>query len=404
MARYVPPNKRHSVENGRSCPTPEAFAPHFRRTLNFGRDSGRVHKAGKIIYANSAMSRWFAVGLDDHHQFPPHIGLEPISVESIQRGEGEQRLILVNKHPSEESDELVAKKHLRNPWEVIAADVLKDLLSSFQILKTEIEAQRLKVIKPTLVARFGKILFREGPSQNLGALGNDQLANALMNSKRSFYTNLPSSYVDSIMDQVVPSIGLDFEEQKDLYHVKLSDSRQPDATLSCKCTLGKDKKLQLHKVELNQVRQMVMDISCLDKDLDIRLMLCSKRILTALPDDDMKSIRELIDSAVVDAEVKGGLKWPLGKKHSGDRYSVVGVWHTVHKAYSNESLRLKVRDADRFDFMKGTGEATKEAYLKLKGVVSETSQEEVDSEYVCNLLKDNLRLIWLKFLSCERFP
>ncbi|CAN1233656.1 hypothetical protein LINPERPRIM_LOCUS3972 [Linum perenne] len=101
MARYVPPNKRHSVENGRSCPTPEAFAPHFRRTLNFGRDSGRVHKAGKIIYANSAMSRWFAVGLDDHHQFPPHIGLEPISVESIQRGEGEQRLILVNKHPSE---------------------------------------------------------------------------------------------------------------------------------------------------------------------------------------------------------------------------------------------------------------------------------------------------------------
>ncbi|CAN1233654.1 hypothetical protein LINPERPRIM_LOCUS3972 [Linum perenne] len=279
MARYVPPNKRHSVENGRSCPTPEAFAPHFRRTLNFGRDSGRVHKAGKIIYANSAMSRWFAVGLDDHHQFPPHIGLEPISVESIQRGEGEQRLILVNKHPSEESDELVAKKHLRNPWEVIAADVLKDLLSSFQILKTEIEAQRLKVIKPTLVARFGKILFREGPSQNLGALGNDQLANALMNSKRSFYTNLPSSYVDSIMDQVVPSIGLDFEEQKDLYHVKvivllllvtlltpftflsmiplvadffslhvqLSDSRQPDATLSCKCTLGKDKKLQLHK-------------------------------------------------------------------------------------------------------------------------------------------------------------
>ncbi|CAN1176570.1 hypothetical protein LINPERHAP2_LOCUS32600 [Linum perenne] len=68
-------------------------------------------------------------------------------------------------------------------------------------------------------------------------------------------------------------------------------------------------------VELNQVRQMVMDISCLDKDLDIRLILCSKRILTALPE-----------------------------------------------------------------------------------------QEEVDSEYVCNLLKDNLRLIWLQFLSCERFP
>ncbi|CAN0892794.1 hypothetical protein LINGRAHAP2_LOCUS17772 [Linum grandiflorum] len=376
------------------------FAPHFSRNLNLGRDSGRGRRADKIIYANTAISRWFAVGLDDQHQFPPHVSLESITVESVQHRGGDKRFILVNKHPSQESDELVAKKHLNNPWEVISAAVLDDLLSSFRILRTEVDAQGLELIKkPSLVARFGKILFRESPSLKLEGLERDQLENALTSSKRSLHTSLPSSYVDSITSEVVPVIGLDFQEQKELYYVKLSDTRHPTETLSCKCTLGEDKKLRLHKVELNPVRQMVMDISCLDKEVDIRLMLVCKKILKALTDDEMKTILDLIDSAVLDSEVKGGLKWPLGKKHSGDnRYSVIGVWHAVHKAYRNESLRLKVRDVDRFDFMKGTGEAAKEAFFKMKG------EQEVDSEHVCSLLTHNLRLIWLQFLSCEKFP
>ncbi|CAI0433818.1 unnamed protein product [Linum tenue] len=374
MARYIPPNKRHSVESGRRTPpTPEAFALQFRRILDLSPNSSIARKTGKIIYANNSISRWFAVGLDDEHQFPPNIWLKPVFLESIQRREGETPLILVNdKHSSAESDGVVPRC-LRTPWDVIAADVLEGLLSSFGILRSEMEAQRLEKIKPTLVARFGKIVFRESPSmrlvsicqrKRLVSIGSDQqLEDALMRSKRTFYTNLPSSYVDSVLDQAVnPEIGLEFEEQRDIYHVKLSDNRKPDATLSCKCTVREeDKKLQLHKVELNQVRQMVTDISCLDKNIDLRLMLCSKRILTSLTDDEMSSIQELIDCAVVEADVKGGLKWPLGKRmSSGDRYSVVGVWHTVHKAFSNTSLRLKVRDADRFDFMKGTGEASRE--------------------------------------------
>ena len=32
-----------------------------------------------------------------------------------------------------------------------------------------------------------------------------------------------------------------------------------------------------------------------------------------LQDDDMHSINDLIDSAILDREVKGGLRWPMGK-------------------------------------------------------------------------------------------
>ncbi|KAF6153516.1 hypothetical protein GIB67_027383, partial [Kingdonia uniflora] len=47
--------------------------------------------------------------------------------------------------------------------------------------------------------------------------------------------------------------------------------------------MGIDIKLELHKMEMNQVHYSVIDMSCLDKNLDLRLMLSTKRILTAQP-------------------------------------------------------------------------------------------------------------------------
>ena len=85
----------------------------------------------------------------------------------------------------------------------------------------------------------------------------------------------------------------------------------------------------------------------------------------------MHSIRNLINSAVLDPEVKGGLRWPMGLANSGNRYCVIGVWHTKVKSYKSQSLRLKIRHADRFDFKTATGEATMEITLKLKKIVSE---------------------------------
>lgn len=86
-------------------------------------------------------------------------------------------------------------------------------------------------------------------------------------------------------------------------------------------------------------------------------------------DDEMQSIRDLIDSAIIDPNVKGGLRWPLDKASSG-KYNVVGVWHVIAKAYKNQSLSFKVRHADRFDFRTSIGEASWEINLRLVKVVA----------------------------------
>ena len=39
--------------------------------------------------------------------------------------------------------------------------------------------------------------------------------------KRSMYTNIPSSFMEIIVDGVVPVIGVDFEGEKDVYVVKV---------------------------------------------------------------------------------------------------------------------------------------------------------------------------------------
>ena len=40
--------------------------------------------------------------------------------------------------------------------------------------------------------------------------------------KRSWYIDIPSSYMENIIDGMVPAIGIDFEEEKDVYTVKVS--------------------------------------------------------------------------------------------------------------------------------------------------------------------------------------
>ncbi|XP_055962273.1 uncharacterized protein LOC126666020 isoform X2 [Mercurialis annua] len=272
-----------------------------------------------------------------------------------------------------ENNEL-SKNYMRSAWKIMLE---QDLFSSLEILRKEMRYHGLEKVKPTLVARFGKIR-SPGPSVSLENLQKNHVnETCLRHSKRSFYSKVPSSYMKNIVDEVVQKIGIDFEGEKDIYHVK---------------------------VELNQVCQMIADISYPDKNLDLRLMLCSKRILTAdLTDAEIISIKELVSSAVLDSDVKGGLRWPVGKTSSRDRFSVVGVWHTVTRAYSSPSLRLIVRHADRYDFRTGFGEAGKEVHMKLKGIVSEFMEQGAQNDSVSDMLKDSLKLIWDNFLCCEPF-
>ncbi|KAJ6744252.1 DNA-DIRECTED RNA polymerase SUBUNIT ALPHA [Salix purpurea] len=404
MMAYIPPHMRRSKDMRRASPIPETLQPQFQRNINLRASTSHKKKSAKIVYADHAVSKWFAVGLDDDDQFPTYIHLEPISLEYVERKSEEKPLVLVNSIVTEEDCKL-ERNCSKSPWEIIAENVHQELLSSFEILRKEMDDQGSEKVKPILVARLGKFLFHGKPSMRLQSVNKIQVEEAILRQlNRSLYANIPSSYMENIIDGVVPAIGVDFLEKKDVYTVKLSDNTRPDATVLCKCNVLENKKLRLYKVELNQVRHMVIDVSCLDKNLDLRLMLCSRKILTALTDDEMNSLRDLISSAVVDPDMKGGLKWPKkGKASSGGRYRVIGVWHTITKAYRSSSFRLKARDADRYDFRTGTAETTREVYLKLKGIVSEIQEPGAESDSISKMLEDSLRLIWDKFLCCERF-
>lgn len=39
--------------------------------------------------------------------------------------------------------------------------------------------------------------------------------------KRSFYTNVSDTGMENIREKVIPLIGVEFEEEKDIYHVKV---------------------------------------------------------------------------------------------------------------------------------------------------------------------------------------
>ncbi|XP_052184441.1 uncharacterized protein LOC127796379 [Diospyros lotus] len=129
-------------------------------------------------------------------------------------------------------------------------------------------------------------------------------------------------------------------------------------------------------------------------------MLNTKEASTDLTDDERHCIGNLINSAVLNSEVKGGLRWPLGQETSGGRFTVVGAWHTNDKIFQGSSMRLKVRDADRFDFRTSVGEVTREVSLKMTEI-SEPLKQNDQVDLVTTMLEDNLRLIWECFLDCD---
>ncbi|GMI79104.1 hypothetical protein like AT2G38430 [Hibiscus trionum] len=394
---YIPPHKRHLKDSERPMlmptPIPASLTPRFNRNVGLRALRSNADWIGWKFYSNLATTRWFAVGWNDENGDASASHLKPVSVEPFEWRTGEKPLILV-KHNLDHSVEAQ-----RSSCASIVENVLPDLLSSFQEARAEIDRRICKDGKLTMVARFGNILFQGRPSVNLESVTEDCLSKL----KRTFHTTVSASYAANIIAEVASKIGLDFADVKDSYLVKLSDSTQPYSTIFCKCRVNDGKKLQLYKIELNPVRDMVIDISCLHTDLDLRLALSHRRILTSIPEDDMCCIRYLIDSAVVDPDVEGGLRWPFGKASGGNRFNVIGMWHTKATAYANASVRLKVQHADRFDFITTYAEASNEVFLKLKGIVSGLLDQNVEINAISDMLKDNLVLIWRHFLRCEPF-
>ncbi|MQM23859.1 hypothetical protein Taro_056929 [Colocasia esculenta] len=445
---YIPPHKRHLKDADRPTPVPDSLIPQFQKNVKLQSTSTSQRwkdkssfQGQKIVYANSCISRWWPVASTDDEPIPESFHLQCISCEPLERERGEKPLVLVDRSLptglltvairvalSEANEVMESPKE--SPWVFIAKRVLPDLLAALQNMKNDLESSD-EEFKPHFVARFGKIFFHGCSSISLDIIRNAAIAEATYRTKlnKSFYTNVPCAYVEEVEHLIVPKIGLDFDSEKERYHVKVFDKSRPDSTISCKCTIAEDRsKLQIYKlmtqlpatvaikmmkdtdgpvvdlnfsIELNQVRHLVEDISCLYKDLDLRLMLCNKRIVMDLEDEEMDAIEKLIDAAVVDPDVKGGLRWPLGKVSAGERFSIVGIWHTTHKVFKSPSMRLKLRHADRFDFRSSKGEVSNEVSLLLTAISKWLTEGAVETGAVTRMLQEATKLVWDHFLNCK---
>ncbi|CAN7094964.1 unnamed protein product [Brassica rapa subsp. narinosa] len=360
---YVPPHKRHENVALRASSVPPSLLTK--------------HKNTKIIYANDFISRWFLVGSEDNNSFQ----LVPVSLEWRSESEDKPLVVLANSESGK----------LEDPWLWVAEKVENDLMLGFGRAKEMLLRYASDDVNLRLITRFGKAVFN-GSANSSDTLRDDIVTKRVLEKlKRSFRTNVPKSYVENTVYGVVPKMGFSVEETKELYHVKVVfDNTRPDITISCKCM-----------AELNALRHLIIDVSCLDQDLDMRLSVDSKRTLTNLSENEIKSLKELTDSAVIDPNVKGGLKWPLKKSSCGDRYSVCGVWHTVTTTYRNQTLRLQVREADRYDFRTGIGGTSREVFLKLRVLSKLLKEENVERKCVSDMLKDCLKIVWDYFLKTQ---
>ncbi|XP_060183720.1 uncharacterized protein LOC132613631 isoform X1 [Lycium barbarum] len=399
---YIPPHKRQTKGSPplEPTPAPESLIPaSFRKKVNLNsfwdhhkRKKDKIFRTSNVVYTDDAVLRWFSVGLADDSRFSSLVTLQPVPVDSFELRSGQKPLSLfLTQGCSEGTNELID-----TPWLFVAANVKQDLLLSFQHMKREMEEADMAQVKPSVVARFGKVLFYGISSACKESLKTNSLIETnLREMKRSFHTDVPSSYMSYIENRVGEKLGLEYVQRKELYYIKLSDKLRPESTVSCKCTVSRDqKKIQLYKIELNRVRHMVADMSCLGKSSDLRLILYTKKIKMALSDEEINEIKDLIGSAIMDSEVQGGLRWPFGKISSGGRYAVIAIGHTTSKSYRNSSIRFKLRHANRFDFRSSIGEVTREIFLKMPGIISQLRKQTVEESLVFELLEDNLKLIW----------
>ncbi|KAG8070740.1 hypothetical protein GUJ93_ZPchr0006g43139 [Zizania palustris] len=410
---YLPRHKRHS--NASTAPTSLTQAPpslsSSLRSLSLSSPRGRhrhgtAHRQsgnrmmGGMIYHVDCVSRWsplppFSADPDDDAS----LCLQPFPWDTMERKTGAKPFALV---PSSSAAEASLGSAEEAAY-AIAEKFLPDLLAAADRAKAGDVPQEKDEVKLSVVARVGRVLFRCGGSPvTMNSLR--KLVKAGEEGSRSrvcklFHTNVPAECLDAMEQSAAKKMGLEFDSSKELYHVKVLDKHQSDSTISCKCTVQEDGKLAIHKVELKHERHLVEDISCLFKDLDLRLMLCTKRILKNLDAEVENAINCLVSSAIIDPDVQGGLRWSPGKESIDGRFHIVGAWHSNYKAFRNETLRLKLRHADRFDHQSLTAEVSDEVTFKLIGISGRLEAGERDVNSFKEMLESAVQMIWDSALS-----
>ncbi|CAN7115715.1 unnamed protein product [Brassica rapa subsp. narinosa] len=400
---YIPPHKRHSKDPDRPSPVPDSLATKFKKNLHFNASSS--DKRDRIIYSGDSITKWFLIGSNGiEDEIPLSAKLVPLSSDSVLCKKGIKPSILMSINDHNESRE----EEERTRWLLIAEKVQEDLVLAYERAKTAMDGENQHVLR--LVASFGNNFFYgQKPSNKI------------------FSTDVPTSYLHHIKSHLVPRHGLCIDLEKERYTVKVSHYTRPNETINCKCTVKEDGRLSMYKaslkfllclcllmsymkacvlfleqVEHNQIRHLLVDVSCIDKNLDMRLMLAAKRKITSLTEKEISDIKGLLDSATVDPNAKGGLRWPFGKSSSGDGYSVFESCHVKATVYKNQTLRLRVRETDRYNERIGTGEVKREVILMLKDMNSKLQEQNIDRGCVLEMLRDVLGTLW-DFLHCEAY-
>ncbi|WMV25869.1 hypothetical protein MTR67_019254 [Solanum verrucosum] len=225
---YIPPHKRQTKGFPLLNPTlaPDFLTPNnFTKSVNLKSFGEQNNFRGKtIVYRKFAVSKWFSIGLADYSRFSSLVSLQPFSADYFDGNPDRKALSLVL---MEGCSEGITNELIDTPWLLIATNgdkglkstpTLKDLLLSFQHMKHEMEEADMAQVKPSVVARFGKILFH----------GNS-------------------------------SICEESQETTPLSEANLSDRLRPNSSVTCKCTVAKDyNKIELYKNEqINGIKDLI---------------------------------------------------------------------------------------------------------------------------------------------------
>nr|XP_020163879.1 uncharacterized protein LOC109749329 [Aegilops tauschii subsp. strangulata] len=400
-----PSHKRHSST---SEPTPTPFPlSSSLHPLSISPPRGRHHvtPSNKIIHAADCVSRWFPLPpFSDDAEF---VCLEPFPCYTVERMTGAKPLVLALSSPSSGSTEAA------DAAAVIAERFLPDLVYAAEKARarTDDVPREDEEAKLSLMARVGKVLFQPPPSfcvdgslvsldavRDLAEAGTEGSKSPV---RKTFHTNLPSDFLDDMERFAVERMGLEFVSTKEHYHVKVVNKQGMVSKMSCKCTMQEDGKLAIDKTELNQIRPLLEDVSCLSKDLDLRLMLNTNRIL--IDPEVENAIKSLVSSALVDPNARGGFRRPLGNKLIDERFSIAGVWRTNYKTFGNKSLKMYLRHTGRFVQGSSTGEVSNEVSFKLAGIskrLQDGGNQEVDT--LKGMLESAVRMIWDYALSYHK--
>ncbi|VVB01052.1 unnamed protein product [Arabis nemorensis] len=390
---YIPPHKRNSKDPNTPSPVPDSLVTKFKKNLNLNSNSDKLNR---IVYSGDSIWKWFLIGANGiEDEIPPSVTLVPLSSDSVECRNGEKPSILMNNNVQKANMSIgESEEDERTQWMLLVAEkVEEDLVLAYERAKTSMDEESHSVLR--LVASFGKNLFyvrQAGPLKECSR----------KNMNKVFDADVPTSYIQHIKSKVVPSHEFCIEKEKETYIVKVSHYTRPNETIQCKCILKEDGQLSMYKVELNLVRHLVVDVSCIDKNLDMRLMLTAKRKMTTLTEKEISNIKGLLDPATVDPNVKGGLRWPLGKSSSGDGYKVFETCHVKSTVYKNQTLRLRVRKTDRFNERIGTGEIKREVALMLKDINTKLQEQNIERGCAMEMLKDALGTLW-DFLHCDAY-